>query len=68
MPTIAFTVRKLESLKSPASGRVDYWDEDTPGFGLRISATGKRTWVAMYRTKGDRQRRLSTKSDRKAQV
>lgn len=55
MPTIAFTVRKLESLKRPASGRVDYWDEDTPGFGMRISATGKRTWVAMYRTKGGRQ-------------
>ena len=58
MPTIPFTVRKLESLKSPASGRVDYWDEDVPGFGLRISAAGKRTWVAMYRTKEGRQRRL----------
>ena len=29
-----------------------------PGFGLRISAAGKRTWIAMYRTKEGRQRRL----------
>ena len=59
MPTIPFTVRKLESLKKLTSSRVDFWDEDdTPGFGLRISAAGKRTWVAMYRTKEGRQRRL----------
>ena len=59
MPVIPFTIRKLDSLKPPASGRVDYWDEDLPGFGLRISDRGSRTWLVMYRVKGDgRQRRL----------
>lgn len=58
MPTISFTVRKLESLKSPASGRIDYWDQGFPGFGLRISESGTRTWVLMYRTQDGRQRRL----------
>jgi len=59
MPTIPFTIRKLESLKTPDEGRVDYWDEDTPGFGLRISDRNMRTWMVMYRVKGDgRQRRL----------
>ncbi len=58
MPTIPFTVRKLESLKPPAAGRVDYWDKGFPGFGLRISESGSRTWVLMYRTKDGRQRRL----------
>jgi len=58
MPTIPFTVRKIDSLKKPEAGRIDYWDEDLPGFGLRISSTGKRTWVAMYRTRDGLQRRL----------
>lgn len=58
MPTIPFTVRKLESLKPPESGRIDYWDEGFPGFGLRISDRDTRTWVLMYRTKDGRQRRL----------
>jgi integrase len=59
MPTIPFNVRKIDSLKLPDRGRVDYWDEDTPGFGLRLSDKGSRTWMVMYRVKGDgRQRRL----------
>lgn len=55
---IDFTVRKLESLKPPVSGRVEYWDRSTPGFGLRISESGRRTWIAMYRHQG-RLRRLT---------
>lgn len=55
---IAFTVRKLDSLKPPPSGRIEYWDADTPGFGLRISDSGRRTWIAMYRHQG-RLRRLT---------
>src|SRR5687767_7104093 len=59
MPTIPFNVRKIDSLRFPDRGRVDYWDEDTPGFGLRISDKGSRTWMVMYRVKGEgRQRRL----------
>ena len=34
------------------------FDEDLPGFGLRIRAGGKRTWLAQYRL-GTKQRRLS---------
>src|SRR5262249_15113008 len=26
-----------------------YWDSQLPGFGLRISETGRKTWVVMYR-------------------
>ena len=35
--------------KPPSAGRIDVWDEDYPGFGLRISASGRRTWILMYR-------------------
>ncbi|RYB05716.1 DUF4102 domain-containing protein [Lichenibacterium ramalinae] len=34
------------------------FDSDLPGFGLRIRAGGKRTWLAQYRL-GTKQRRLS---------
>lgn len=34
------------------------FDSDLPGFGLRIRAGGKRTWLAQYRM-GTKQRRLS---------
>ena len=34
------------------------FDEDVPGFGLRVRAGGKRTWVAQYRL-GTKQRRIT---------
>ena len=66
MPTIKFTVRSLDALKPPAQGRVDYWDADLPGFGLRIAALSpkkpgnapRKTWTLMYRADGS-QFRLS---------
>lgn len=58
MPTIKLTDRSLKALKAPESGRDDYWDKDTPGFGIRVSQSGRKTWVLMYR-QGRRQRRLT---------
>ena len=52
MPTIRLTQRAVETLKPPATGRVEYWDSHLPGFGLRISETGRKTWVVMYRVGG----------------
>jgi integrase len=37
---------------------VDYWDAYNPGFGLRVSAGGRRSWVLMYRH-GNVKRRLT---------
>lgn len=34
------------------------WDDDLPGFGLRLRAGGKRTWIVQYRL-GEKQRRLT---------
>jgi hypothetical protein len=33
------------------------FDDTLPGFGIRIRAGGKRTWIAQYRV-GTKQRRL----------
>lgn len=52
MPTIALTSRSILSLPCPANkGETTYWAADLPGFGLRVRATGARSWVAQFRTK-----------------
>ncbi len=43
------TTRFIDSLKPPKAGRAEYWDAGTPGFGLRVSYSGRKTWVLMYR-------------------
>jgi integrase len=57
MPTIKLTQPAVERLKPPPSGRVEYWDSQCPGFGLRVSAPakgqeGRKTWQVLYRVKG----------------
>jgi integrase len=49
----------IRSLKPPASGRVDYFDDATPGLSLRITANDVRTWTVFYRDKNARQKRLT---------
>ena len=43
------------------------FDEATPGFGLRIRAGGKRTWIAQYRI-GSKQRRMTVGSTQKVDL
>lgn len=40
----------------PGEGQVDYWDDALPGFGMRVSSGGARTWVLMYRYNGVKRR------------
>ena len=49
----------VDGLALPA-GEKDfiYWDEEIPGFGLRLRGGGSRVWVFRYR-RGGRQRRVS---------
>ena len=49
LPRIVLPAGKTETI---------VFDEDIPGFGLRIRAGGKRTWVAQYRL-GTKQRRIT---------
>lgn len=55
MAKIAFTPLALKALKTPAPGaagersRVDYYDTTTPGFYVRVSSTGSRTWMHFSR-------------------
>src|SRR5262249_52432048 len=52
MPTTKLTQAAIDKLKAPNVGRVEYWDSQLPGFGLRISKSGRKTWIALYRVGG----------------
>jgi hypothetical protein len=48
-----FTDRGLKALKPPPRlKQVDYFDENLPGFGLRVSYNGRKSWIVMYRCNG----------------
>lgn len=47
------TEKGIERLRPPATGRADYWDTALPSFGLRLSHTGRKVFVVMYRLHGD---------------
>jgi integrase len=45
--------RILKSLKPASAGKVDdYWDKGFPGFGVRVSEKGRKTFVLMARYPG----------------
>jgi integrase len=49
----------IEKLKLPAGKSESiFFDEDLAGFGVRVRAGGKRTWIVQYRL-GSKQRRLT---------
>jgi integrase len=48
----ALTDRTIKAMRPPADGRIDVWDDTVSGFGLRVSSTGRKTWVLMYRRNG----------------
>jgi hypothetical protein len=58
MPTIRFTARTLEALKATPNAQIDYFDRSIPGFHMRISPRGPKTFGVMYRHAG-RVRRMT---------
>ena len=61
MPAIKrLTDLAVQRLRSPRSGQIDYWDATEPGFGVRVSHSGRRSFVLMVRVRGsDRLRRFT---------
>ena len=52
-----FVPDKLNTLKLP-TGKIDHfeWDDRQPGFGVRIRAGGKKTFVCQYKLRGQTRR------------
>ena len=49
MPRRKLSAIWVESVKPPPSGREEHFDRALPGFGLRIAASGIKSWVIFYR-------------------
>lgn len=58
MPTVKLTARAVEAARPPASGRLELFDADLPGFCIRVTANGRRTACVFYRL-GPRLRRAT---------
>jgi len=58
MPRIRVKDRRVMALKPTPGRQVDYFDERFPGFGVRVSPLGRKSWFVMYRFRG-RPRRLT---------
>jgi len=52
MPSLKLTARTVENAKPPAFGRIEYWDAALPGFGLRVTDKGAKSWTVLYRAHG----------------
>ena len=51
------TDRAVRLLK-PGDGRFEVWDSSTPGFGIRVSPAGRKSFIYLYRFEG-RARRMT---------
>lgn len=48
MASILLTARGVAAIR-PSESRADYWDTKLPGFGLRVTPAGVKTWTILYR-------------------
>lgn len=56
---VKLTSRFIESIIPPTSGYLIVWDDALKGFGVRVTASGVKTYVVNYCTNTGRQRRMS---------
>jgi integrase len=46
----------VKRLQAPEKGRLEVWDKCLPGFGVRVTTSGQKTFMAMYRSHGVQRR------------
>src|SRR4051794_22190748 len=52
---VNLTQLAVDRLRSPSGAAKTFWDMNLPGFGLRVSPRGRKTWVAQYRVRGGKE-------------
>src|SRR5690242_18382524 len=50
MPTLHLTKSAIDQL-TPGAKDIVYWDKTLKGFGLKVTPTGRKVFLALYRTK-----------------
>ena len=58
------TAAYVERVRAPKEGQDDHFDAALPGFALRVSYKGARSWVVMYRSPVERDKRGNRKQCR----
>jgi hypothetical protein len=52
MPKKNLTQLVVERISNPDKRRIDYFDKNQPGFSLRVTDKGSKSWTVFYRLKG----------------
>ncbi|HEY2008418.1 MAG TPA: integrase arm-type DNA-binding domain-containing protein [Rhizomicrobium sp.] len=53
------TKRTVDAAEAFGDRETLYWDDDLPGFGLRVMPSGAKAWVIQYRNRHGRTRRMT---------
>jgi integrase len=54
---IRFTKPNIEALEPPPKGELFAWCEDLPGWGVRVLASGRMSWLVQFRDQAGKSRR-----------
>ncbi|HVI88504.1 MAG TPA: tyrosine-type recombinase/integrase [Dongiaceae bacterium] len=58
MARIKLTKKLVAELSPPSSGQRFVWDAEIPGFGVRLTPSGGKSWIVQFRIRGGKERRL----------
>lgn len=58
MARVRLTKRLVDDTSPPESGQAFVWDAEVPGFGVRVTAQGGKSWIVQCRVRGGKQRRV----------
>jgi hypothetical protein len=51
MASTKLTKRTVDATKPVQGGDVVLWDEELPGFGLRVKPSGRKSYILQYRNR-----------------
>jgi len=57
MPNLSLTLKNIASIPTPEK-RTEYWDNEVPGFLLRVGPSGPKVFYLVYRNRQGEKRRL----------